>query len=51
MKNEQKYCPRCGYEWTEDCDFCPCCDRSDFDYWDGYIDANGNCFSDADPGL
>ena len=53
MKNEVKYCPQCGYTWTEDCDFCPSCDNDiiGFDHMDGYTDDSGNCFSDADPGL
>ena len=50
---EIKYCPQCGYKWTDDCDFCPCCDNAniDFSYWDNYTDDSGNCYSDADPGL
>lgn len=23
-----QYCPECGYEFTDDTDFCPCCDNT-----------------------
>jgi len=35
MKTEKeviKYCLQCGYRWTEDCDFCPCCDNTKIGY-------------------
>ena len=26
----EKQCTVCNYAWTEDCDFCPCCDSTNY---------------------